>query len=212
MNNQSRRGVLAGGLALGLVGGVAHSEEPLPTTPPLELGPFYPVLKPVDTDADLTRLPGRRGRAQGEVIQLTCRMVDQRGRPIVGGRVELWQCNAAGRYDHPADTNTAALDPGFQGFAQLRTDRAGEFQITTIKPAPYPAGPGWMRAPHIHMDAIGTSARGTYQMMFDDPLLSQDRVVTPLSREELAQTLARPLSRGADGVARFAWTLVMLEG
>lgn len=69
-----------------------------------------------------------------------------------------------------------------------------------------------MRAPHIHMDAIGTSARGTYQMMFDDPLLSQDRVVTPLSREELAQTLARPLSRGADGVARFAWTLVLLEG
>ena len=139
-------------------------------------------------------------------------MVDQRGRPIVGGRVELWQCNAAGRYAHPADSNTAPLDPDFQGFAQLKTDAAGEFQITTIKPAPYPAGPGWMRAPHIHMDAIGTSARSTFQMMFDDPLLPQDRVLSALTADELSQTLARPLSRGADGIARFGWTLVMLEG
>lgn len=212
MTDRGRRKVLAGGLALGLVGGAARGEEPLITTPPLELGPFYPVLRPADTDADLTRVAGRSGRAKGEVIQVVGRMVDQRGRPIVGGKVEIWQCNAAGRYAHPSDTNTAPLDPDFQGFANLATDANGEFRITTIKPAPYPAGPGWMRAPHIHMDATGKVARSTFQMMFDDPLLAQDRVVTPLSPADLAMTLARPLERGADGVARFGWTMIMLEG
>lgn len=212
MTDRGRRKVLAGGLALGLVAGAARGEEPLTTTPPLELGPFYPVLRPADTDADLTRIAGHSGRAKGEVIQVIGRMVDQRGRPIVGGKVEIWQCNAAGRYAHPSDTNTAPLDPDFQGFANLTTDSNGEFRITTIKPAPYPAGPGWMRAPHIHMDATGKAARSTFQMMFDDPLLAQDRVVTPLSPADLAMTLARPLERGADGVARFGWTMIMLEG
>jgi len=178
----------------------------------IALGPFYPVIRPADSDADLTHIAGRAGRAQGEVIQLIGRMTDRRGRPIVGGRVELWQCNAAGRYAHPADPNTdAALDPDFQGFAQLSTDADGEFRITTIKPSAYPVDGGWMRAPHIHMDAQGNSYRSSLQMMFDDPLLSQDRVLTNFSPEELAAVVANPIAAGTDGVPRFAWNIVMFE-
>jgi protocatechuate 3,4-dioxygenase beta subunit len=210
MDHLARRSVLAGGLALGLTG--ARAQESLPPTPMIELGPFYPVIRPVDTDADLTRIAGRSGRAEGEVIQLIGKMVDRRGRPITNGRVELWQCNAAGRYAHPADPNPAPLDPEFQGFAQLATDAQGEFRVTTIKPAAYPAGRDWMRAPHIHMDAQGNSYRSSLQMMFDDPLLTQDRVLTDFSAEELARVLAQPLDPGTDGTARFAWTIVMREG
>lgn len=212
MRDLARRGVLTGGLALGLTGTGARAQDILPVTPMITLGPFYPILRPADTDADLTRIAGRSGRAEGEVIQLLGKMVDQHGRPIPGGRVDLWQCNAAGRYAHPADPNTAPLDPEFQGFAELATDAQGEFRITTIKPAAYPVGPDWMRAPHIHMDAQGTSYRSSLQMMFDDPLLAQDRVLSGFSADELSQVLARPLEPAVDGVARFGWTIVMMEG
>jgi len=206
-----RRAVLGGALAASLAGG-ARAQDLLPWTPSITLGPFYPVIRPADVDADLTRIAGRAGRAQGEVIQVIGKMIDRRGRPIVGGRVELWQCNAAGRYAHPADPNAgAALDPEFQGFAQLATDGEGEFRITTIKPSAYPAGPDWMRAPHIHMDAQGNSYRSSLQMMFDDPLLAQDRVLTDFSPQELAAVVANPIEAGADGVRRFAWTIVMFE-
>lgn len=212
MCDVGRRAVLGGMAAMGLTGG-ARAQDLLPPTPMITLGPFYPVVRPADTDADLTRITGRTGRAQGEVIQLIGRMVDRRGRPIIGGRIDLWQCNAAGRYAHPADPNTAApLDPDFQGFAQLGTDADGEFRITTIKPAAYPVGAGdWMRAPHIHMDAQGNSYRSSLQMMFDDPLLAQDRVLSDFDARELAAVVANPIPAGADGVARFSWTIVMLE-
>ncbi|MFN5083428.1 MAG: hypothetical protein ACK5WW_00085 [Brevundimonas sp.] len=207
-----RRGVLGAGIAFGLAGTSARAQDSLPVTPSITLGPFYPVIRPTDTDADLTRVAGRTGLAQGEVIQLIVKMVDRQGRPIIGGLVELWHCNAAGRYAHPADPNTAPLDPDFQGFAQIGTDAQGEFRITTIKPAAYPAGPDWMRAPHIHMDARGRSYRSSLQMMFDDPLLAQDRVLTDFDADELSRVIARPLERGVDGMARFGWTMVMLEG
>jgi hypothetical protein len=49
-------------------------------------------------------------------------------------------------------------------------------------------------------------------MMFDDPLLAQDRVLTDFDADELSRVIARPLERGVDGMARFGWTMVMLEG
>jgi len=49
--------------------------------------------------------------------------------------VETWQANAAGRYNHPADTQNKALDPGFRGWARTGTDFVtGLYTIRTIKP------------------------------------------------------------------------------
>ena len=36
--------------------------------------------------------------------------------------VETWQANAAGRYNHPADTQDKSLDRGFRGWARTGTD------------------------------------------------------------------------------------------
>ena len=58
-----RMAVAVGGLAIsGGVSGVlaqAFKRTPLQT-----LGPFYPVLKPLDQDADLTTIAGKPGRAE----------------------------------------------------------------------------------------------------------------------------------------------------
>ncbi len=65
--------------------------------------------------------------------------------------IELWQACASGRYNHPRDTNRAALDTNFQYWAQVRTDSGGNFSVKTIKPGAYPASPTWIRPPHIHI-------------------------------------------------------------
>jgi protocatechuate 3,4-dioxygenase, beta subunit len=54
----SRR-VLIAQAAAGLIAGPALTAERLKGTPQETSGPFYPVLRPKERDADLTRLAGR---------------------------------------------------------------------------------------------------------------------------------------------------------
>ena len=89
--------------------GVARRE-----TADLITGPFYPQVKPRDTDVDLTFIRGHRQRAAGQVVRLSGRVMNLRGEPVRNARVELWQASASGRYAHPSDPNTTlALDPDF---------------------------------------------------------------------------------------------------
>ena len=135
------------------------------------------MVKPVETDADLTRLTGHAGRAKGEVIDVSGRVLDRNGIPVKGALLELWQANAAGRYAHHGDTHNAPLDPDFQGYALQITDAEGRYRFLTIKPGAYPAGE-YMRAQHIHFDVRGKWDRLVTQMYFKgDPLLGQDKTL-----------------------------------
>lgn len=62
-------------------------------------------------------------------------------------RVEIWQCDAGGRYHHVGEPEQV-LDAGFQGFGAVTTDAEGRYRFRTIKPVPYPG-----RTPHIHLAA-----------------------------------------------------------
>lgn len=172
-----RRSVLtAAGVALlgGTASGLAAS---LRRTPTQVLGPFYPVEKPLDVDADLTVVKGRGGRAQGQVVHVMGRVLTARGEPVADARIEVWQANHFGRYSHPSDDNAAPLDPGFEGYADLRSDSQGRYRFKTIKPAGYPAGQG-MRAPHIHFDVSARVNRLVTQMYFPgEPLNEKDFVM-----------------------------------
>src|SRR3712207_5916078 len=86
----------------------------LPTTPRQTTGPFYPVDWSGDVDADLVRVAGEAARAQGVVTHLRGRVLDARCAPVPGALVEIWQCDACGRYRHPRDRQDGR-DPGFQG-------------------------------------------------------------------------------------------------
>src|SRR5439155_4307888 len=101
----SRRQVL--GIAVG-AGGLAFAgrfeaafAQGLKPTPGEILGPFYPVIKTVEQGADLTVVPGKLGRAAGQIIHVMGRVLNVQGDPIKGARVELWQANTHGRYTHP---------------------------------------------------------------------------------------------------------------
>lgn len=164
----SRRNlIIAGGAAIAAPAAAQDLLDVLArSTPPQQLGPFYPTVRPLDQDADLTRLKGRKGKASGEVIDVFGVVSDHDGRPIAGVSIDLWQANAVGRYLHSGDQRQdLPLDPNFQGSAVLLTDDLGRYRFRTIRPGIYGFG-GNPRPRHIHFDIKSRQARLTTQMYF----------------------------------------------
>lgn len=132
-------------------------------------------------DHDLTRNAVSNGAPLGERIIVTGRVLDERGRPVRHTLVELWQCNAAGRYVHRVDQHDAPLDPNFLGAGRALTDAEGRYRFLTIKPGAYPWGnhPNAWRPAHIHFSLFGGhfASRLVTQMYFPgDPLLALDPI------------------------------------
>lgn len=135
----------------------------LAATPPVSLGPFYPDVKPADSDADLTIVAGHAKRATGTSLYVSGQVLDVGGRPLAAAEIEVWQANAFGRYHHPRDgEHSGALDPDFQGYGRLLTDSEGRYRFKTIKPPPYSG-----RTPHIHFNVASGRTRLTTQMFFE---------------------------------------------
>jgi protocatechuate 3,4-dioxygenase beta subunit len=170
----------------------ALAKAALARTPEQILGPFYP-LKPLDRNADLTMVPGRPRRAEGQVLTVMGRVLNLKGEPIRNAKVEIWQANARGRYTHPSDTNPAPLDPNFEGAAMLTADSDGRYRFKTIKPAAYPVGPHRMRPAHIHFQVSGQQDRLVTQMYFEgDPNNDTDPFLRTAGRTELLVTKLMP--------------------
>lgn len=180
-----------GGAAIGGAGTGWASADRVPT-PPQTAGPFYPATKPPDSDADLVKVAGRGGLAEGTITRLTGRVLDPRGRPVPGALVEIWQCDALGRYHHPRDGGGG--DPNFQGYGRTETADGGRYGFRTIRPVPYPG-----RTPHIH---FAVSARDfapltTQMYVAGEPLNERDfvlnRIRDPLARASVIVALAPSL-------------------
>jgi protocatechuate 3,4-dioxygenase beta subunit len=148
-------------------------------TPPLTEGPFYPRRFPADSDADLTRVAGQGGVAEGRRLDVTGRVIDRQGRPHPQARVEIWQCDAHGRYHHVGEPEDS-IDANFQGFGAVTTDAEGRYAFRTIKPVPYPG-----RTPHIHFTvAEGGRRRLTSQMFIEgDAANERDGLYRSLGRD-----------------------------
>ncbi len=178
-----------------------------PITGESPVGPFYPGHYRGESDFDLTRLKGHRGRAQGTVIEVSGRVLDRHGNPVAGAKLELWQANAAGRYAHPNEVATAPLDPDFQGFARLTADRQGGWRIVTVKPRFYDSPIG-LRTPHIHWNVQGRAHRLSAQMYFpeDAEMNAKDTLYRGLGGEASTSLAA------ADGPGRYRWDIVLMDG
>lgn len=186
---------------------------PAATALPLALPPS--LLLP--GDADLTT----RGQAAplGEKIAVVGRVVDEDGRPVRRSLVEVWQCNAAGRYWHAKDQHDAPLDPNFFGFGKCFTDDDGRFRFVTIKPGPYPWGnhdKAW-RPAHIHFSLFGNllAQRLVTQMYFaGDPLLALDPIVQSIPDDAARTRLNARLDMDATvGAELLGWRFdIVLRG
>ena len=181
---------LAGAAPLGIAGTLAAAI--LPATPRQTAGPFYPISIPLDSDNDLVHVAGRSAPASGTVTQITGQVLDRNGGKLAGAQIEIWQCDANGRYRHPGDTrNGRTPDGNFQGYGRTVTDRIGRYQFLTIRPVPYPG-----RTPHIHFAVSGRGFEPFVTQMYvagepeneRDPLLLG--VGDPAARARLVVALA----------------------
>jgi protocatechuate 3,4-dioxygenase beta subunit len=207
-----------GGLAMLGISVFAQTTERL-VTPEVGMGPFYPMLKPLDKDADLTSVKGQKGVAAGTIIHVAGRVFDQKGKPVRGAKIEIWQANTYGRYSHPSDPNTAQLDPNFQSYAVLKTDEEGRYRFKTIKPGAYPVSPTEIRPPHIHFDVEGKANRLVSQMFFPgEPLNEKDALFLDLRAQSektaaavLAQTMP-PTKEIEKDAMLLNWDVVLING
>jgi protocatechuate 3,4-dioxygenase beta subunit len=137
-----RRRLVVSGLAaagaLMLPPRLAAQQAGLVATPPTTAGPFYPVKFPPDVDNDLVVLRGNAARAEGAVTHVAGRVLGLDGKPIAGATVEIWQCDARGRYIHPGDVGGRPRDKAFQGYGRTVSGADGGYRFRTIKPVPYP--------------------------------------------------------------------------
>ena len=149
------------------------------------------------------------GASEGEKIEITGTIVDGDGAIVPDAILELWQANAHGRYNHPADRQNRKLDPGFKGFGRICTDKAGRFRFATIRPGSVPGIDGKPQAPHINVILF---MRGQLTHLYtrlyfaDDPALAQDEALGKIEPTRRSTLLAR---RVAAQPARYEWNIVM---
>jgi protocatechuate 3,4-dioxygenase beta subunit len=186
-----------------------------PEKPPIELprgfadltAPLFGYLPIGRADNDLTRQ--HAAEPLGERIIVSGRVTDEDGRGVGNTLVELWQCNAAGRYVHAKDDHPAPLDPNFTGAGRTMTDADGWYRFVTIKPGAYPwrnHANAW-RPAHIHFSLFGTSflSRLVTQMYFPgDPLMPHDPILQSIPDD---RARARLVSRFDLDLTQPEWAL-----
>jgi len=150
----------AAGLATSLLLPSHAFAATLASTPAQTEGPFYPVSFPADMDNDLVQVRGQQAQAIGTVLHLQGRVLDTGGRPVAGARVEIWQCDAQGIYDHPGQPGRQRRDQAFQGYGRIVVDAEGRYSFRTLKPVAYPG-----RTPHIHFK-VATASGGKLTSQF----------------------------------------------
>jgi protocatechuate 3,4-dioxygenase beta subunit len=201
----ARRKVLHAPLAYAAAWCVLGSDagaSPLPPTPAQTAGPFYPLTFPTDSDNDLLHVAGHSGVAHGVPTKIDGRVLDLNGRPISGARVEIWQCDANGRYHYVRDGRTdQPRDDDFQGYGTARTNETDGYEFLTIKPVPYPG-----RTPHVHFAVSGRGFERFVTQMYvaGEPRNETDPIYTgirdPAARARLTVALQSSPEIGPTGL------------
>ena len=166
--NVSRRKFLAGTVAAAAVAPLlkqtARAEEPAPTA---DYSAYLINYDPADQVVDATEKdiegPFYRDGAplrstlfdkgeKGDVLVVTGTVVARNGRPLAGAMLDLWQCNADGKYDNDDPNNPPKKDQ-YVLRGRVKTNEKGEYSFTTIRPVPYSIGENRYRPAHIHVKA-----------------------------------------------------------
>jgi len=114
----------------------------LQKTPDDVEGPFYPVdAIPIRSQLIIDPKTLKDG-----IMQLQGKVLTSTGKPLIGAKVEIWQCDSKGFYDHPYSTERHNFDKRFAGFGAQLSDSQGRYSFNTLYPVPYTGRP-----PHIHV-------------------------------------------------------------
>jgi protocatechuate 3,4-dioxygenase beta subunit len=141
--------------------------------------------------------------APGEKLALGLRLFGGRREPLTDATVEIWHCDALGRYSGvaPATPPTDYVaDRMFLRGAQI-TDHAGAVEFSTVYP-------GWYsgRTIHIHVRAHAFGERFTSQLYFPEAINEQ-----VLARHPYATRPARDTTNDRDSIAATGGGPALLE-
>ena len=163
-------------------------------TPFQTLGPFFHCALPYGDGETLVT-----GDTRGERVVIEGTVRDGEGAPIADALLEIWQANAAGRYNHPDDVREAPIDPAFDGFGRTPTDAAGRFSFVTIKPGPVPGPEGRTQAPHVLVGVLGRGllTRLVTRIYFaDEPANDRDPILELVPAGRRSTLIARKEAEG----------------
>ena len=130
----------------------------LEPTPWCTVGPYFSVTVNDSNSVRAIAAPN----AKGERVKLICAVFDRDGKPVTDTLVEIWQANADGKYNHPADRQAKSIDSPFRGFGRQITDENGACEFETIKPGRVPGPRGALQAPHLE---VGVFTRGVLKLL-----------------------------------------------
>jgi protocatechuate 3,4-dioxygenase, alpha subunit len=180
----------------------------LVTTASQTAGPFFHFALDRPEWADLTR-----DGASGEKIVVEGVVTDGDGAPLPDAFLEIWQANAAGKYDHPEDKQEKPLDPKFRGFGRCLTDQEGRYRFVTIRPGQVPGRGNALQAPHINVTifARGLLKQLRTRLYFADAAAANetDPVLSAIDDPALRRTLIATPTGGATPTYRFD---IVLQG
>jgi protocatechuate 3,4-dioxygenase alpha subunit len=165
-------------------------------TPSQTVGPYFKIG--LTAPRSVAQIAGPQ--TQGERVKLACTVFDAQGKTIPDAMVEIWQANAAGKYNHPADSQAKSLDPHFLGHGRLGTDDQGQCLFETIRPGRVPGLNGTLQAPHL---VVSIFARGllkrlaTRAYFAGDPANDEDPVLALVPQDRRATLIAQPLAEKA---------------
>lgn len=163
-------------------------------SPSQTIGPFFHIYY----DAKVVTGRLAEASARGEHLQLACRVIDGDGLPVPDALVELWQADAAGIYNHPADDRHGKADPAVFGFARLPADENGVCVFETVKPGRTPGPEASLQAPYINAAVFGRGLlnRLVTRIYFAGDSANQDDPILALVPKDRRDTLmARPDSK-----------------
>ena len=115
------------------------------------------------------------------------------------GLLEIWQADAGGHYNHPADPRGGEPTAAFTGFGRIHTDPDGNFGLETIKPGSVPDAHGQPQAPHLLVSvfARGLLTRLVTRVYFEDePTNAVDPILARVSPERRSTLIATFRSKG----------------
>jgi len=137
----------------------------------------------------------------GEKIEITGRLTDGAGAPIVDAMIEFWQADGAGKFGGPVPGSSA-------GFARAYTDADGRYRFTTRKPGAV-AADGKAVAPYVLVCLFSRGMlRHVYtRIYFEDEAANAQDAVLKAAGERAATLLARQA-----GAGKYEWDIVLQGG
>ena len=173
----------------------------------LSIHPHTPFRELISNYATTAVLKITTADEPGKKIRVLGTVVDEKGKPVAGAIVYLYQTDAKGWYaagsphvqSYEGDIRHARL------FGYVKTNAEGRFELNTVKPSGYPQSdlPAHI---HVHVSVPGYRNYGT-EFLFDD----DERLVGKIRENSIRNQflISKPETAPAGFAQQFSYKMVL---